>query len=95
LDLKAICRVSEDIYTTPMKSRELLMMRKKNATPKRGNTSEWLTEIGPALAVIALGAFLYFREDTVFWGVAIPDYTGLIFAFVGIFWIFYKLFSPK
>jgi hypothetical protein len=54
-----------------------------------------LTEIGPALAVIALGAFLYFRGDTVLWGVGIPDYTGLILAFVGIFWIFYRLFSPK
>ena len=78
-----------------MKSRDLLRMRKKNSTHKRGSTSEFLTEIGPALVVIALGAFLYFRGDTVFWGVGIPDYTGLILAFVGIFWIFYRLFSPK
>jgi hypothetical protein len=62
---------------------------------EKKKTKSSLSELGPAAAAIALGAFLYFREDTVILGVGIPDYTGLILAFVGIFWLFYVLFSPK
>jgi hypothetical protein len=70
-------------------------MTKPNHTNRSNRLPQSLTEIALALAVIALGAFLYFRDETVIWGVDIPDYTGLILAFVGIFWIFYHLFSPK
>jgi hypothetical protein len=70
-------------------------MKNKKNTSGSGKLPPALTEIGPAFAAIALGAFLYFRESAVVWGVDIPDYTGLILAFVGIFWLFYTMFSPK
>jgi hypothetical protein len=71
------------------------MKNKKNTGSSGSKLPPALTEIGPAVAAIVLGAFLYFRESSVVWGIDIPDYTGLILAFVGIFWLFYTLFSPR
>jgi len=53
------------------------------------------TELAAATAAAIGGGILYFREDTVIWGYAIPHYTGLILAFCGILWLFYSLFANR
>ena len=48
-----------------------------------------------AAAAAALGAWLYFREGGLLFGIPLPDYTGLIITFAAVMWIFYLLFSRR
>ena len=52
-------------------------------------------KIGLAAAAAAVGAWLYFREQTPIFGISLPDYTGLIITFAAVMWMFYLLFSRR
>ena len=59
---------------------------------KQGDFS---AKIGLAAATAAFGAWLYFREQTPFFGIRLPGYTGLIITFAAVMWAFYLLFSRR
>ncbi|KPJ78595.1 MAG: hypothetical protein AMJ54_03005 [Deltaproteobacteria bacterium SG8_13] len=56
---------------------------------------DFVLKIGLAAAAAALGAWLYFRENGPVFGIALPDYTGLIITFAAVMWMFYLLFSRR
>ena len=59
------------------------------------NRGDFSLRIAVAAAAAAIGAWLYFREQTPVFGISLPGYTGLIITFAAVMWLFYLLFSRR
>jgi hypothetical protein len=52
-------------------------------------------DLAAALAAVALGTVVVFREEPAILGVPVPHCTGLVFAFTGGVRLFYLLYSQR